>query len=98
VIALVLSSPLSGLDLPETLELGPFSVVGYEDGWFYGDGERVAEVFAETADDMLGNVTGHPAAGAVFVPRTFGEWESSDPEYPGKGYERVTIETVEDPK
>jgi hypothetical protein len=84
-IQLILSKPVEGQDIPPTLTLGPFGSVHYEDGRFYGDGDEIAEVFSETIDDMM-NVMGHPAAGAVFAPRTFHADESGDPEYPGKGY------------
>jgi hypothetical protein len=90
MISLVLSDPLAGLDLPSTMTLGPFESVRYEGGWFYGDDVAVAEIF----QDMLGNVIGHPAAGAVFAPRTFSYYEKDAPEYPGKGYERVSFEAT----
>lgn len=85
-------------DLPEALVLGPFEEVAYDDaGFFYGDGEKIAEVFEETIDDMMGNPLGHPMVGAVFVPRTFHQSEHEHPEYPGKPYRRLTItQTKED--
>lgn len=81
------------LGLAERLELGPFDDVYYEDGCFYGDSKQIAEVFEESLDDMTAYLVGHPAAGKVFVPRTFHQSERDDPEYPGKPYGRVNVES-----
>lgn len=97
-VKIVLSDPWSraveDLDLSPTLELGPFERVSYEDGWWFGDGERVAEVFTETINDMSSSIFGHPLAGYTIVPRTFGIDEQDDPNYPGKPYEKVEIMAV----
>lgn len=94
MITLRLSDPLPELDLPNEAVLGPFESAWYESGWFYGDGEPIAEVFRETATDMMSmsGIFGHPSADAVFVPRTFHSHESNDPDYPGAGYARLTFE------
>lgn len=78
-------------DPKDDLELGPFDAIGYEDGWFIGDGEKVAEVFAETTTDMMNFVTGHPCAGMVFAPRTFSAGEEDQPGYPGMGYSKIEV-------
>lgn len=95
-IKIVLSDPMPGLDLPETMELGPFHSVWFEGGYFYGDEDQVAEVFEETMDDVMGHFVGHPAAGKIFVPRTFHTSESDDHEYPGKPYGCAAIQFVKE--
>lgn len=94
-VTMILRDPMGGLNLPPTLELGPFETIRYEGGCFYGDGEPIAEVFEETVNDRMTSVMGHPAAGKVFVPRTFDYDERDDPEYPGKPYGRVEFATYE---
>lgn len=96
-VVIVLSEPwapgVEELGLTPTLELGPFESVTFEDGWWMGDGDPVAQVFRESVDDMM-IVTGHPLADYVLVPRTFHADESDDPGYPGKPYAQVEVRSV----
>lgn len=79
------------LNLEPMMELGPFDSVVYEDGWWYdGNTNKIAQVFQENVNDKM-LITGHPAAGYIFVPHTFSVGELNHPDYPGKPYGKLEI-------